>query len=134
MTGARDTICALASGPPPSAIAVLRVSGPAVGEIGAKLLASGLPEPKRAALTHICDLDGAVVDHGIALHARGPNSYTGEDTLELYLHGGPAVIAHALRALTALPGVRLAEPGEFTRRALENGVLDLTQVEGLSDL
>ena len=134
MTGARDTICALASGPPPSAIAVLRISGPAVGEIGAKLLASGLPEPKRAALTYVYDLDGAVIDHGISLHARAPHSYTGEDTLELYLHGGPAVIAHALRALTALPGVRLAEPGEFTRRAFEAGKLDLTEAEGVADL
>ncbi|MFN4024372.1 MAG: tRNA uridine-5-carboxymethylaminomethyl(34) synthesis GTPase MnmE [Hyphomonas sp.] len=132
--GARDTICALASGPPPSAIAIIRISGPGVAEVGAKLLASGLPEPRRAVLTHIHDLSGDLIDQGIALHARGPGSYTGEDTLELYLHGGPAVIDHALRALTSFPGVRLAEPGEFTRRAFEAGKLDLTEAEGIADI
>ncbi|MFN3607941.1 MAG: tRNA uridine-5-carboxymethylaminomethyl(34) synthesis GTPase MnmE [Hyphomonas sp.] len=132
--GARDTICALASGPPPSAIAIIRVSGPAVGDIGKTLLASGLPAPKRAALTYIYDAAGAEIDQGLALYAKGPHSYTGEDTLELYLHGGPAVIDHALRALTALPGVRLAEPGEFTRRAFEAGKLDLTEAEGVADI
>ncbi len=131
---ARDTICALASGPPPSAIAIIRISGPAIGEIGAALLASGLPEPKRAALTYIYDAAGAQIDQGLALYAKAPHSYTGEDTLELYLHGGPAVIDHALRTLTALPGVRLAEPGEFTRRAFENGKLDLTEAEGVADI
>lgn len=132
--GARDTICALASGPPPSAIAIIRISGPAVAEIGARLLSSGLPEPRRAALTSICDTAGEEIDRGIALHTKGPASYTGEDTLELYLHGGRAVIDHALRALTALPGVRLAEAGEFTRRAFEAGKLDLTRAEGIADL
>ncbi|ABI77924.1 tRNA modification GTPase TrmE [Hyphomonas neptunium ATCC 15444] len=131
---ARDTICALASGPPPSAIAIIRISGPAVAEIGKSLLASGLPEPKRAALTYIYDSDGALIDQGIALYANAPHSYTGEDTLELYLHGGPAVIDHALRGLTAIAGVRLAEPGEFTRRAFENGKLDLTEAEGVADI
>lgn len=132
--GAQDTICALASGPPPSAIAIIRISGPAVAEIGKRFLASGLPEPKRAALTYIYDAAGEQVDQGIALHARAPHSYTGEDTLELYLHGGPAVIDHALRALTSVPGIRLAEPGEFTRRAFENGKLDLTEAEGVADI
>ncbi|MFN4183182.1 MAG: tRNA uridine-5-carboxymethylaminomethyl(34) synthesis GTPase MnmE [Hyphomonas sp.] len=131
---ARDTICALASGPPPSAIAIIRVSGPAVSEIGKALLASGLPQPKRAALTYIYDAAGVQIDQGLALYAKRPHSYTGEDTLELYLHGGPAVIDHALRALTSLPGVRLAEPGEFTRRAFENGKLDLTEAEGVADI
>lgn len=132
--GARDTICALASGPPPSAIAIIRISGPAIAEIGKTLLASGLPQAKRAALTYIYDAGGALIDQGIVLHARAPHSYTGEDTLELYLHGGPAVIDHALRALTSVPGVRLAEAGEFTRRAFENGKLDLTEAEGVADI
>ncbi|MFN7056554.1 tRNA uridine-5-carboxymethylaminomethyl(34) synthesis GTPase MnmE [Hyphomonas sp.] len=131
---ARDTICALASGPPPSAIAVIRISGPAVTDIAGKLLASGLPDARRAALTYIYDETGAPIDQGIALYAKGPASYTGEDTLELYLHGGRAVVDHALRVLTALPGVRLAEPGEFTRRAFEAGKLDLAQAEGIADL
>mgnify|MGYP000879908762 CR=1 FL=1 len=132
--GARDTICALASGPPPSAIAIIRISGPAVAGIGKTFLSSGLPEPRRAALTYIYDAARTLIDHGIALHARGPDSYTGEDTLELYLHGGAAVIEHALRALTSVDGVRLAEPGEFTRRAFENGKLDLTEAEGVADI
>ncbi|MBY9065932.1 tRNA uridine-5-carboxymethylaminomethyl(34) synthesis GTPase MnmE [Hyphomonas sp. WL0036] len=132
--GAQDTICALASGPPPSAIAIIRISGPAVAGIGKVFLSSGLPAPKRAALTYIYDSAGEQIDQGIALFAPGPNSYTGEDTLELYLHGGPAVIDHALRALTSVSGVRLAEPGEFTRRAFENGKLDLTEAEGVADI
>lgn len=132
--GARDTICALASGPPPSAIAIIRVSGPSVGDIGNTMLASGLPEPKRAILTYITDASGELIDRGMVVYAAAPNSYTSEDTLELYLHGGPAVIAHALRALTDLPGVRLAEPGEFTRRAFEAGKLDLTEAEGVADI
>lgn len=132
--GAQDTICALASGPPPSAIAIIRISGPAVAEVGERFLTSGLPEPKRAALTYIYDAAGELIDQGIALHARAPHSYTGEDTLELYLHGGPAVIDHAIRALTSVSGIRLAEPGEFTRRAFENGKLDLTEAEGVADI
>ena len=132
--GAQDTICALASGPPPSAIAIIRISGPAVASIGEALLSSGLPAPRRATLTYIYDSAGEQIDQGIALFAAGPHSYTGEDTLELYLHGGPAVIDHALRALTSVSGVRLAEPGEFTRRAFENGKLDLTEAEGVADI
>lgn len=132
--GAQDTICALASGPPPSAIAIIRISGPAVTGIGEALMSSGLPAPRRATLTYIYDSAGEQIDQGIALFAAGPHSYTGEDTLELYLHGGPAVIDHALRALTSVSGVRLAEPGEFTRRAFENGKLDLTEAEGVADI
>lgn len=132
--GTRDTICALASGAPPSAIAVVRISGPAVRDVCAAILASGLPEPRRAVLTRIRDRSGAEVDRGLVLFSPAPHSYTGEDTLELYLHGGPAVITHALETLTALPGVRLAGPGEFTRRAFEAGKLDLTEAEGVADL
>lgn len=131
---ARDTICALASGPPPSAIAVVRISGSQVREVCTRLLASGLPAPRRSVLTRIHDIGGAEVDEGLVLFSPAPHSYTGEDTLELYLHGGPAVIEHALSALTALPGVRLAEPGEFTRRAFEAGKLDLAEAEGVADL
>ena len=132
--GAQDTICALASGPPPSAIAVVRVSGPAVREVCRKLLASGVPEPRRAVLTRIRDITGSEVDEGLVLYSPAPHSYTGEDTLELYLHGGPAVIEHALAALISVPGVRLAGPGEFTRRSFEAGKLDLTEAEGVADL
>jgi tRNA modification GTPase len=132
--GAHDTICALASGPLPSAIAVVRISGPAVYEIGALLLSGGLPPARRGTLTKLIDQAGSLVDEGIALFFPAPGSYTGEDTLELFLHGGPAVVGHALGALTAIDGVRLAEPGEFTRRAFEAGKLNLTQAEGVADL
>jgi len=132
--GAQDTICALASGPLPSAIAVVRISGPAVYEIGALLLAGGLPPARRGTLTKLIDQAGSLIDEGIALFFPAPGSYTGEDTLELFLHGGPAVVGHALGALTAIEGVRLAEPGEFTRRAFEAGKLNLTQAEGVADL
>lgn len=132
--GAQDTICALASGPLPSAIAVVRISGPSVYEIGALLLTGGLPPARRGTLTKLIDQAGSLIDEGIALFFPAPNSYTGEDTLELFLHGGPAVVGHALGALTAIEGVRLAEPGEFTRRAFEAGKLNLTQAEGVADL
>ena len=134
MSSTSDTICALASGPPPAAIAIIRISGLAVKTIGAGLLENGLPSPRSARLRVIKDQNGAVIDEGLALFMPGPDTYTGEDSLELNMHGGQAVIEHALRALTSFDGVRLAEPGEFTRRAFENGKLDLTQAEGVADL
>jgi len=130
----RETICALASGPPPSAIAIIRISGALVPEICAQLLENGLPEPKKARLDLVKDLSGDVIDEGLVLYMAGPRSYTGEDSLELYLHGGQAVIEHVLTTLTAMENVRLAEPGEFTRRAFENGKLDLTEAEGVADV
>ncbi|RAN37712.1 tRNA uridine-5-carboxymethylaminomethyl(34) synthesis GTPase MnmE [Hyphomonas sp. GM-8P] len=130
----RDTICALASGQPPAAICILRLSGDRVWKIAGALLECGLPEPRHATLTRFRDEDGNLIDEGLALFMPGPHSYTGEDTLELYLHGGPAVIKHSLEALARQPGVRLAEPGEFTRRAFEAGKLDLTEAEGVADI
>ena len=130
----RDTICALASGQPPAAICILRLSGDRVWKVAGALLECGLPAPRHAALTKFLDEDGTLIDEGLALFMPGPHSYTGEDTLELYLHGGPAVIKHSLETLTAQPGVRLAEPGEFTRRAFEAGKLDLTEAEGVADI
>jgi tRNA modification GTPase len=130
----RDTICALASGQPPAAICILRLSGDHVWKIAGALLECGLPEPRHATLTKFRDEDGTLIDEGLALFMPGPHSYTGEDTLELYLHGGSAVITHSLETLTRQPGVRLAEPGEFTRRAFEAGKLDLTEAEGVADI
>jgi tRNA modification GTPase len=130
----RDTICALASGQPPAAICILRLSGDRVWKIAGALLECGLPEPRHATLTRFRDEDGILIDEGLVLFMPGPHSYTGEDTLELYLHGGPAVIKHSLETLTRQPGVRLAEPGEFTRRAFEAGKLDLTEAEGVADI
>ena len=129
-----DTIFALSSGRPPAAIAVVRVSGPQAGAALTALMGK-IPEPRRAALARLRDPhSGEVIDEGLALWFPGPNSETGEDTAELQLHGGRAVIAATLAALSRLAGFRPAEAGEFTRRAFENGRLDLTRVEGLADL
>lgn len=130
----RDTICALASGPPPSAIAIVRVSGPSVRDICASIFEAGLPPPRRSVFGRFLDVSRETIDEGLGVYMPGPHSYTGEDTAELYLHGGAAVIDHALDTLCAFQGVRLAEPGEFTRRAFENGRLDLVEAEGVADL
>lgn len=130
----RDTICALASGQPPAAICIIRLSGDRIWKLAGALLDCGLPEPRRATLTRFRDEDGHLIDEGLVVFMPGPHSYTGEDTLELYLHGGPAVINHTISTLTSEPGVRLAEPGEFTRRAFEAGKIDLTEAEGVADI
>jgi len=130
----RSTIFALSSGRPPAAIAVVRVSGPRAGVALEKLIGR-LPEPRQAALARVRDpANGEPIDEALALWFPGPRSETGEDVAELQLHGGHAVVAAVLEALGAMPGCRLAEPGEFTRRAFEAGQLDLTEVEGLGDL
>src|SRR5437016_9596454 len=129
-----DTIFALSSGPPPAAIAVIRVSGPAA-RLALDRLIGRVPEPRRAALARVHDpASGVLLDEALALWFPGPRSETGEDLAELQIHGGRAVIAAVLKALGDLPGFRVAEPGEFTRRAFEAGRLDLTAVEGLADL
>jgi tRNA modification GTPase len=130
----RSTIFALSSGRPPAAIAVVRVSGPQAGVV-LKALTGRLPESRKATLAQVREADSAeVIDEGLALWFPAPHSETGEDVAELQLHGGQAVIAGVLEALGKIEGCRLAEAGEFTRRAFENGRLDLTEVEGLADL
>jgi tRNA modification GTPase len=130
----RSTIFALSSGRPPAAIAVVRVSGPRAG-IALEKLIGRLPEPRKAALARVRDpASGEVIDEALALWFPAPRSETGEDVAELQLHGGQAVIAGVLDALSTIEGCRPAEAGEFTRRAFENGRLDLTAVEGLADL
>ncbi|MEA3068715.1 MAG: tRNA modification GTPase [Alphaproteobacteria bacterium] len=130
----RDTIFALSSGRPPAAIAVIRVSGAHAGA-ALQALIGRLPTPRHATLVHVCDPGNAeVIDEGLALWFPAPNSETGEDVAELQIHGGRAVIAATLAALGKLPGLRPAEAGEFTRRAFENGRIDLPAVEGLADL
>ncbi len=133
MTLRRDTICALASGPPPAAIATLRISGPDVRSIIEKRLSKPSLTPRRATLVEVRSDDGAVIDEGLAVLMPGPASYTGEDTLEITLHGGRMIIELALKAFMSA-GARLAEPGEFTRRAFEAGKLDLTRAEAVADL
>jgi tRNA modification GTPase len=130
----RDTIFALSSGRPPAAIAVVRISGP---RAGAALTALGvkIPQPRKAGLARVRDpASGEIIDEALALWFPGPHSETGEDVAELQPHGGRAVIAAVLAALGRIEGLRMAEPGEFTRRGFENGKLDLTAVEGLADL
>jgi len=133
MLDATDTIVALSSGSLPAGIAVLRISGPkAIAAVNRHV--TRLPEPRHAGLRTIRDVDGAIVDRGLVILFPGPDSVTGEDLVELHLHGGKAVVAACLEALTGHPGVRLAEAGEFTRRAFVNGRMDLTEAEGLADL
>src|SRR6516162_3947565 len=134
MASDRDTIFALSSGRPPAAIAVVRLSGPRA-RVALEQLVGRVPQPRRASLARVRDpASGGVIDEGLALWFPAPNSETGEDVAELQVHGGRAVIAAVLAALGRIEGLRPAEPGEFTRRAFENGRLDLTGVEGLADL
>ncbi|HXM84164.1 MAG TPA: tRNA modification GTPase [Stellaceae bacterium] len=129
-----DTIYAFSTAPGRAAIAVLRLSGPAA-PAALRALGGKLPKPRRAAVLSFADpASGEAIDRGIALYFPAPSSHTGEDMAELHLHGGRAVAAAMLDALGKMPGLRLAEPGEFTRRAFLNGKLDLTEAEGVADL
>lgn len=128
-----DTIFALSSGSPPAAIGVVRVSGPRARDALLDL-AGRVPAPRRAALARLRDRQGAVIDEALVLWLPGPGTETGEDTVEFQCHGGRAVIAAVETALAALPGLRRAAPGEFTRRAFVNGRIDLAEAEGLADL
>jgi tRNA modification GTPase len=135
MTAApRSTIFALSSGRPPAAIAVVRISGPRAGAVLEKLVGR-VPEPRKAMLARVRDpANGEAIDEALVLWFPAPHSETGENVAELQLHGGHAVVAAVLDALGTIEGCRIAEAGEFTRRAFENGRLDLTAVEGLADL
>ena len=130
----RPTIFALSSGRPPAAIAVVRVCGPRARAALEKLIGR-VPQPRQASLARVRDQEnGDVLDEALALWFPAPHSETGEDMAELQIHGGHAVITAVLDALGRIEGCRPAEAGEFTRRAFENGRLDLTAVEGLADL
>ena len=128
-----STIFAPATAPGPAGVAVVRISGTEAGTALASL-AGTLPEPRKAVLRTFRGPAGEVLDEGLALWFPRPNSFTGEDVVELHVHGGRATMRAVLDALRPMPGLRPAEPGEFTRRAFENGKLDLTQVEALADL
>ena len=131
-----DTIFALGSGPAPAGVAVIRLSGPAAGAALSALTGNrALPKPRIAVLRNLTDpaTDG-LLDQGIVLWFPGPHSFTGEDVAELHIHGGAASIQAVLSALADLPGCRMAEAGEFTRRAFAEGRMNLTEVEGLADL
>ncbi len=128
-----DTIFALSSGGLPAGVAVVRLSGPNALPI-VKALAGELPSPRFASLRSIRSRNGLVLDTGLVIVFPGPASFTGEDCAEIHLHGGKAVVAALLSELETFDCCRLAEAGEFSRRAFENGKLDLVEIEGLADL
>lgn len=133
MPDVNETIFALSSGGLPAGVAVVRLSGPHALE-SAGLLVGKLPVERRAALRTIRQRNGLVIDQGVVIVFPAPNSFTGEDCVELQVHGGKAVVAALLGELVEFPGCRMAEQGEFSRRALENGRMDLIEIEGLADL
>lgn len=128
-----QTIFALSSGRLPSAIAIIRLSGSRAG-FALQTLAGQLPRPRIATRALLRDVAGEPIDDAVVLWFPAPASATGEDVAELHVHGSRAVVATLFSALSALPNMRTAEPGEFTRRAFENGKIDLTEAEGLDDL
>jgi len=129
-----DTIFARSSGSTPSAIAILRISGPAAFA-GVERIAGTLPPPRRAGLRRLIDpASGIALDRGLVVTFPGPDSATGEDVAELHVHGSTAVVRAVEATLSTLPSFRPAEAGEFTRRALIAGRIDLTEAEGLADL
>ena len=128
-----DTIFALATARGKAGVAVVRISGPSALTAGREL-AGDLPQPRQTAVRMLRGADGSDLDRALVLCFAAGHSFTGEDVVEFHLHGSTATIAAVLRELGDIPGLRLAEPGEFTRRALENGRLDLAQIEGLADL
>lgn len=127
------TIFAVSSGSPPAAISVIRITGASAHAAGAAL-AGSLPAARQATLRELRSKDGDLLDEALVLRFDAPASSTGEDSVELHCHGGRAVVAAVLAALDGIPGLRQAQPGEFTRRAFENGRMDLTEAEGLADL
>ena len=128
-----DTIFALASAQGRAGVSTIRVSGTDAWSVACRLCGS-VPEPRRSAVRVLRTGDGAIIDQALVLAFKGPNSFTGEDVVELHVHGSIAVVRAVLSELSNQTGARLADAGEFTRRALENGKLDLSQVEGLADL
>jgi tRNA modification GTPase len=128
-----QTIFALSSGRPPSAIALVRISGSQAGQI-VTALAGKMPLPRTATRALLKDVGQRPIDDAVVLWFPAPASATGEDVAEFHVHGGRAVLAALFAALSGFENVRVAEPGEFTRRAFENGKLDLTEAEGLDDL
>ncbi|GLS17257.1 tRNA modification GTPase MnmE [Labrys miyagiensis] len=129
-----DTIVALASGVGRAGVAVIRISGPGV-RFGLETIAGGVPEVRKASLRRLkAPESGEILDEALVLFFEAPASFTGEDVAEFHVHGGRAIIAGVIDALTALPGFRPAERGEYTRRAVANGRMDLTAAEGIADL
>ena len=132
----QSTVAAIATGPARGGIGVLRISGPGA-LAAARTVAPSLPPapvPRHAYFLKFTDLAGAVVDEGVLLYFQSPASFTGEEVVELHAHGAPRLLQLLLAEVTSQPGVRIAEPGEFTRRAFLNGRIDLTRAEAVADL
>ncbi len=135
MTGDVPTIFALSSGQDRAGVAIIRLSGPRAHDALRALAPKVVATPRMAQRASLIDpADGGALDDALVLWFPAPRSFTGEDVVELHVHGGRAVVAGVLAALGRLPELRLAEPGEFTRRAFEHGKIDLTEAEGLADL
>ena len=132
-TDFNDTIVAQATPPGRGGVGIVRVSGKASKLVAEKLLGH-CPKPRRAEYLPFRNTKGELLDEGIALYFPGPNSFTGEDVLELQGHGGPVLIDMIIKAILELPGIRPARPGEFSERAFLNDKLDLTQAEAIADL
>jgi len=128
-----ETIFALSSAPGRAGVSVLRLSGPESGAVLETVTQSKLPAPRRASLRTVYDLDGDMIDRPLVLWFPAPKSFTGEDCAEFHVHGSVAILESMARCLTEA-GLRQAKPGEFTRRAVERGKMDLTEAEGLADL
>ncbi len=130
-----DTIFALATHPGRSSVAIVRVSGEDAAKSFKQLTGRDVPEPRMATRQMLADPEaGELIDHAVVIYFKAPKSYTGEDIVEYHLHGGKAVIDSLVAALSAQPNHRLAEPGEFTRRAFEHNKMDLTEAEAIADL
>lgn len=135
-SGNVPTIVAIATGPAAGGVGIVRLSGPLSLQAARTVLQSAAlsPAPRTALRAAFTDEEGNVIDHGLWLHFPAPNSYTGEDVVELHAHGSPRLLSLLVGRLTAVPGVRLAGPGEFTRRAFLNGRIDLAKAEAVADL
>ncbi|HPI50210.1 MAG TPA: tRNA uridine-5-carboxymethylaminomethyl(34) synthesis GTPase MnmE [Hyphomonadaceae bacterium] len=134
MRGTTDTIIALASGSGRAGVAVVRVSGPAAAGVLGHFSKRKAPDPRMAAVRELHDEAGEFIDEAVVLWMPGPNSYTGEDVVEFHVHGGPAIIEAVLASAVKSRLCRIADPGEFTRRAFDAGRMDLTQAEAIADL
>ena len=129
------TIYALSSGPGVSGVAIVRISGPEASEIIKSLTGKEIPSPRIATLRKINNINTSeLIDEGIILWFPGPESYTGEDMAEIHIHGGKAVIQALLNTISKIKNCRLAEPGEFTKLAFQNGKINLLKAESIADL
>ena len=134
MTASADTIYALSSGTLPAGVAIIRISGPQAFDAFVRFTGQELPEPRRAALRSIRDRNNDIIDQALIIVFPAPNSFTGENCIEIHCHGSRAVVAALFGELEQLDGFRPADAGEFSRRAFENGKMDLLEIEGLADL